>query len=580
MELKKFITLLLAGVMAFSVLTACGGSNTGDAETGTDASLSEGDNDQSETEGVYAPEAERYIYDRVVLIGLDGAGNYFQYTDTPNIDKIFTDGATTNFGITSEPSISAQGWGAMLTGASPVVHGLTNAIIGTNPYENEAAPSVFKRIREAMPDAKMANFTTWDALYNGIVEMGTQVYYEGGDDRELPGKIDAYLDKNDPDFLFISFGAPDHVGHEKGYGKTEHLACLTEIDGYIGEVVTSLEEHDMMDGTLFILTTDHGGTSTGLHGGTTDPEMEIFFGVAGKSVEKGEIPDVNVRDASAIVLYGLGIDVPEFDVNGFSAQVPDNVFVEYTPAEWHDINGEVLQHETVDTPAKDSGKYLTDFLDPEKLEAVLHFDGNVEDAVGTYTPVEVDSPKYYSTGYNGQCIEVGAQGYVQVPKLQVGAGSFTVGMWLYLDSATTTDQALYGTNEMWENDFSRQSKGFNMAYRGWNLNFNAIFRGYSDSFQYPHPTEISKGWVHTLLVVDRVNQTVTHYYNFADGVTNPLGDVIKTGDMSNRTFTVGEDGMDTSNNDFNFMIDDFVFYRGAMTEEDVAKFAEYYGIEK
>lgn len=569
MKLKKLSTLFLAGIITLSAMTACG-DDAKPAESGTTA-LS--------TDTVTAPE-ERYIYERVILIGLDGAGNYFKNTDTPNIDKIFADGATTNKAITSEPSISAQGWGSMLTGASPVVHGLTNAIIATNPYENEAAPSVFKRILEAKPDAVVANFTTWDALYNGIVEPGLNVHYEDGNDSEIADKAAAYLAKNDPDFLFMSFGAPDHVGHEHGYGRDEHLACLTEVDGYIGKIYDALEANSLLDGTLIILTTDHGGTATGLHGGTSDVEMEIFFGVAGESVKKGEIGDTNVRDATAITLYALGIDVPEFDVNGFSAQVPADLFKEYTPAEWHDINGEILSHETIPTPAKDNGKYITDFLDADKLEAVLHFDENADDSTGTYTPVEVDTPKYYSSGYNGQCIEVGAQGYVQIPELNVGRESFTIGMWLYLDSATTTDQTLYGTNEMWENDFSHVSKGFNMAYRGWNLNFRADFRGNNDSFQYPHPAEISKGWVHTLLVVNREDQTVTHYYNFADGVTNPLGDVVKTGSFSNATFTIGEDGMNTSNNDFNFMIDDFVFYKGAMTEEEVAKLAEYYNYSK
>lgn len=575
MKLKKITTLFLAGIMILSAMTACGKDNSGTADIGTDGTSAVTDNT------VNSPE-ERYIYERVVLIGLDGAGNFFQYTDTPNMDKIFAEGATTNTAITSEPSISAQGWGAMLTGASPVVHGLTNAIIATNPYENEIAPSVFKRIVSADPDAVIGHFSTWDALYGGIVEpdIDGNVHYESGSDSEIADKAAAYLKENDPDFLFLSFGAPDHVGHENGYGRKDHLACLTEVDGYIGTVYDALEENGLLDGTLILLTTDHGGTTTGLHGGTNEEEMQIFFGAAGESVKKGEIGDMNVRDTTAIILYGLGIDVPEFDVNGFSAQVPANLFEEYTPSEWHDINGEILSHETVPTPAKGSGKYLTDFLDADKLETVLHFDENASDAMGTYTPVEVDAPKYYSSGYNGPCIEVGEQGYVQIPDLDVGKESFSIGMWLYLDSATTTDQALYGTNEMWENDFSRIAKGFCMAYRGWNLNFRATFRGTPDSFDYPHPTEISKGWVHTLLVVDREAQTVTHYYNFADSVTNPLGDVVKTGNFSNATFTIGEDGMNTSNNDFNYMIDDFIFYRGAMAEDEVAKLAEYYNYTK
>ena len=78
------------------------------------ASASEGDNDAG------AP------YEYVVVLGVDALGNFTTKTDTPNLDAIFKDGATTDYALVENPSASAQGWGSLLIGVSCDVHGLTN----------------------------------------------------------------------------------------------------------------------------------------------------------------------------------------------------------------------------------------------------------------------------------------------------------------------------------------------------------------------------------------------------------------------------------------------------------------------
>ena len=55
-----------------------------------------------------------YTYKRVALIGVDGAGNFFRNTSTPNIDRIFDGGSVAYDVYTATPSISAECWGSML----------------------------------------------------------------------------------------------------------------------------------------------------------------------------------------------------------------------------------------------------------------------------------------------------------------------------------------------------------------------------------------------------------------------------------------------------------------------------------
>ena len=140
-------------------------------------------------------------YKHVFLIGVDGAGAFFRNTETPNLDAIFANGAVSYDVLTSNPTISAECWGSMLLGITPEVHGLTNSIVSAVPYPTDGPfPSVFRVIREAMPDAELGAFSHWNPINSGIIEEGLGVTKDTAADAELTDKICAYLEKNSPTF--------------------------------------------------------------------------------------------------------------------------------------------------------------------------------------------------------------------------------------------------------------------------------------------------------------------------------------------------------------------------------------------
>ncbi len=266
------------------------------------------------------------MYKRVILIGVDGAGNFFAKADTPNMDKIFENGSTTYNALTSLPSISAECWGSMIHGVEPEVHKLTNSIVGSERYDiNSEYPSFFRVIRENYPDANLASFCNWDPINYGIIEENLNVHMEHDDDEPLTDKIIDYINKNDFDTIFVQFDSVDGAGHRNGYGTPNHLAQITLIDSCIGKIYNTLKERNMLDDTLFIVTADHGGTPHGSHGGDTDAEKIIFIGAAGYNVEHATMGGndlVSVRDIAAIVLAAMGLEIP----STWNASVPSNVF--------------------------------------------------------------------------------------------------------------------------------------------------------------------------------------------------------------------------------------------------------------
>jgi len=574
MKTKRFAALILSAVMMLASFTACGNDkNAGGAET-TGVPVS---GTVSVTDGTDTPETEeneRFTYKSVVIVGVDGMGAFPKDADTPNMDRIFENGAVTHTAQTVIPSISAQAWTALMTGASAGVHGINNDIAEEKPYENDELPTIFKRVREAMPDAVLASYCEWNPINVGIVEQDIGVEFANATDDVLHTDAAEYLGNNTPTLMYIHFDSCDAVGHGNGYGSEKHLEQISVVDTYIGKVYDAIVEAGNIDDTLFIVATDHGGTNNGIgdHGGLSPEEMTIFFGASGKSVKKGEIGEMNIRDVSAIVLYALGLEVPEFDQEGFAGQIPDGVFEDFVPEERREIIVGEYEHETMTTPASDSGKYITDYLDAEKLKAVLHFDDNGDDALGKESTAVRGEPIYYRDGYFDKCIEAGSRGCIELSDIKFGTDSFTVSFWMNHNGEKFEDFVLCGNQ-----DYHRVTNpGFSVVYNGNGITFNIGNKTNSQSIRFAMSEALPFGWTNVTLVVDRAAGTVTNYFNFQNPTVRDIDDSLKAVPFDGRTFKVGND-TSAAINKYSLTMDEFIVYGGTVTADDVAGLAEYFG---
>ena len=282
-------------------------------------------------------------YSHVIVIGVDGAGSWFKNAETPSFDRIFSNGAVTYQALSSKPSISAECWGSMLIGVGPEVHKLTNKKVSILPYPIWSKyPTVFRRIRKAYPEAELGSYCDWNPITKGIVEKFIGVSHSTARDKELTPLICDYIEKKKPDFLFVHFDSTDGAGHSNGYGTPQHLQAISDVDKLIGDVYSSIEKARILEDTLFMVITDHGGTiddnGRGSHGGWTDAEKYVTFAASGKGVNNCEIEQMNIRDLAAIVLYAFGIDRPEFDEKGWTSQIPEGIFKYADIPEYKDIS--------------------------------------------------------------------------------------------------------------------------------------------------------------------------------------------------------------------------------------------------
>ena len=519
----------------------------------------------------------RTRYSHVVVIGIDGMGNYNLKTETPNLDRIFGGGAVTYHALSMSPTISAQNWCAMLLGASPEVHRYTNSSLGRIVHNDPALPSLFRRIRAALPDAKIVSCSEWGSL-NATMTSDDRDNVESYSVHGSGALMDIIEEKiaEKPTFLFTQFEDVDSAGHGTEYGSEEYLAAIRLNDSYAGRIYDAYVRAGIADDTLFLAITDHGGIRNG-HGGYTDEEKYIYLAAAGRDVPKGEIGAAFTRDLSAIVLYALGIDVPPYDERGFSSQVPDGIFPE-VHGSYYRIQQKPVEFVRRDTPDLHAEDGLYRFVDEDRVRLAMFCDYNLEDATGKNRVEPHNLPKYYSEGVCGARAELGRTGYAVFPEFQIGTGSFTAAVWLKIDRTLDEGVVVFANKNWFWRD--RKDLGVGLSFRANDTVFSIGIGGDQEEYMAGLPQDISDdGWVHVTAVVDKEAAQYRLYYNFREVIALAIDECYLDVGDTDLPFTVGNDGLGTfSNEKYDLIVnmDDFLVIDGAMTADEVRRLGEYY----
>ena len=509
-------------------------------------------------------------YKHVVILGVDGGGYFFRNTYTPNMDAIFADGAFTYKWKAVSPSISAQNWGSMLHGVLPEFHRLTNQIVSSRPYPaNSPYPSVFRVLREAMPEATLASFCNWSAVNIGIIEDGLGVEkWNGSDDPAVAAKVVSYLGGNDPTLLFVHFDSCDAAGHKYGYGSKEHLAAVSAVDGLIGQIYQALEQRNILDDTLLMVVTDHGGTPGGSHGGDSEAEMTIFFGAVGKTVDReNPITGGDNRDIAAIAAYALGLECPE----SWTSRVPTGVFWDVTAGDHKE--GEIpvsenRKHQTEDTPPLSE---MQDLLKNHPVIAYLPLDGSGADAFGKVNTTPFGKLYYYDA-YYGKGVALD-DGYITLEDVKVGTGSFSAAFWV--KTPGVSGDPCFLCNKDWK---SGLNDGFVFSLRESDIKFNAGGRNKTERMDVVAalPLDYKEGWMHVILVVDRVNQQVRIYEDFALEGWGDIPAALQDVSFDALALRIGQDGLGTYGDHLAAQLDEFILTADALDAYSIAALKAHY----
>lgn len=269
---------------------------------------------------------------KVLVIGIDGVRpDVLAEVDTPALDALIAEGSYTDSAKTGLPSVSGPGWSSFLIGVHPDKHGVYD-----NSFEGEnysTYPDFLTRIEQVRPELSTFAVVDWaplgrsesglptlsDAIDEKVVLDGYELGWAEGDEASVELAVTALRD-GDPDALFVYLGDPDESSHTSGSIGSEYRDAIARADAQVARLVEAMRSRSTYasEDWLVLVSTDHGRTPDGGHGGDTPEERTIFFLASGPSAQIGRPEvDVFIVDVAVTALAHLGIEIdPAWQLDG------------------------------------------------------------------------------------------------------------------------------------------------------------------------------------------------------------------------------------------------------------------------
>ncbi len=241
----------------------------------------------------------------------------------PNVKKLMEDGAYTLKKRSALPSSSAVNWASMFMGAGPELHGYTEWGSKTPELPSRVLnqhgifPTIFQLLRDARPKAEIGCLYEWEGIKYLVDTLSMSYHYHVADYNKTPKELgdmaSAYIKEKQPALVAICYDNPDHTGHTEGHDTPAYYEKLKELDTHVGQIIQAVKEAGILDDTIFILTSDHGGIGKG-HGGKTMQEMETAFIISGKNIKKGLCFDdtsMMQYDVASTIAYIFNLEQPQ-----------------------------------------------------------------------------------------------------------------------------------------------------------------------------------------------------------------------------------------------------------------------------
>ena len=272
--------------------------------------------------------------DHVIVLAFDGwAACSFDVAEMPFLKSILSESAWTLHKRSILPTSSACNWATMFKGAGPEAHGYIEWNTKSPAFDIAYAdakgnfPSLFSVYRETYPEREVGYLYQWEGM-GYLFDMEDFSFVKQfpstgvGSDAMKDATI-SYIQEKKPSLAIIVWSNPDVVGHTTGWYTDAYMKELSHIDSIIEEIVDASIASGIIDNTLFVITSDHGGHDK-THGQAVMADLETPFIVFGKGVCPGEIqPPLMQYDVAAILADYLHLNQP----SGWRGKTPEGLFL-------------------------------------------------------------------------------------------------------------------------------------------------------------------------------------------------------------------------------------------------------------
>jgi predicted AlkP superfamily pyrophosphatase or phosphodiesterase len=244
-----------------------------------------------------------------VIISIDGLRPDGLLRSTiPRISALINGGAVSYSAQTVFPSVTLPAHASMLSGRCVSKHG-----INWDDYEPDKGYLQGATIFSVAHDAGMRTIMVVGKQKLKTLDnpdSGNIFDFVSGTDEEI---AQAAVQEAADGFgvLFVHLTFPDSFGHLDGWMSPAYLSVIGRDDTAVGILVDGLKTNNLLEGTLIILTADHGGHDQS-HGSLDPQDMTIPWIIFGPGVMESlalEVP-ILTTDTAATGVWALGLTVP------------------------------------------------------------------------------------------------------------------------------------------------------------------------------------------------------------------------------------------------------------------------------
>lgn len=238
----------------------------------------------------------------VIVISMDGARpDAILQAQTPIMHDLADNGAVDWQAQTIFPSVTIPAHTSLLTGLDPTEHGVTH-----NNYSEDRiqAPSFISIAQEAG--------------YKTAIVAGKEKFIQFHQDEDTfyefvrtgdPGVADKTIEllREGYEVLLVHLPNTDFFGHSTGWMSDIYIYELRNTDKNIGRIVDTLNELDILDTTLLVITADHGGHGFS-HGQNIPEDMTIPMILYGAGIAPHtKLENTAITQVAATVLQALDL---------------------------------------------------------------------------------------------------------------------------------------------------------------------------------------------------------------------------------------------------------------------------------
>ncbi|MFJ8741579.1 alkaline phosphatase family protein [Embleya sp. NPDC127516] len=260
---------------------------------------------------------------KTLVIGIDGLRfDKLRSGDAPNLKALMAGGVTASSNLYAQPfapTVSGPGWSTIATGVWPDKHGVHDNSFAGSQYDKY--PDFATRLETAQPAASTLVVGAWEPISSKIFSPKVDVRVSTDENDDLATADTAqYLSTGNPDVAFMHLDAVDGAGHNNGGSSVEYAQAVREADTRVGRVLDALRGRATyaQEDWLIMVTTDHGHTDSGGHGGDTPQERQTFVIANGGGMPAGTVrDDVRLVDIAPTVLKHEGVRIdPAWGLDG------------------------------------------------------------------------------------------------------------------------------------------------------------------------------------------------------------------------------------------------------------------------